>query len=173
MKRIIPFLTLFTGLLLSWGCKKEDTFPPEPAIEFKEFKKLGNDSAQVIITFTDGDGDIGLGQEDTTGPFNNTSKYYYNFFMRYYYQDSLGNFKPFLLYLNTDTILDTLDFNYRVPNLTQNDQKESLTGDIIVTLHPFTLYHAPGHNVIRYEIYIVDRELHESNKVMSTDILVQ
>lgn len=173
MKRIFILLPLFSALFFSEGCKKEESFPPEPSIEFSEFRQLGHDSAQVVISFTDGDGDIGLSQGDTTAPFNSTSKYYYNFFMRYYYQDSLGNFKPYLAYLNNDTILDTLDFKYRVPNLTQNDQLESLTGDIIVTLYPFTLYHAPGHQVIRYEIYIVDRELHESNKVMSNDIEIQ
>lgn len=175
MKRIAVYfapITVVLILLLS-SCQKEKTFPVEPAITFKEFKKLGHDSAQMIITFTDGDGDIGLGQGDTFPPNKPGTKYYYNLFMRYYYKDTLGNYKPYLTYINADTILDTLDFNYRVPYLTQNGQKESLTGDIIVTLQPFTLYHIPGHHTIRYETYIVDRELHVSNKVMSDDIDVQ
>jgi len=155
------------------GCKREVTFPPEPAITFKEFKKLGNDSAQIIISFTDGDGDIGLAQDDTFPPHNNGSKDYYNFFMRYYYKDTNGNFVPYLAYLNTDTVLDTLDFNYRVPYLTQNGQKESLTGDIIITMQPFPIYYVNGHQTIRYEIYIRDRELNQSNKVMSDDISTQ
>lgn len=173
MKRIHVVTLLFIAGMVFWGCKKEETLPIEPSITFKDFKILGNDSAQITITFQDGDGDIGLAQDDTVAPHNPGSKYYHNFFMRYYYQDSAGAFKPYLAYLNNDTILDTLDYNYRIPYLTQQDQKESLTGDIIVTLYPFTLYHIPGHQIIRYEVNIVDRELHESNKVETTDIDVQ
>lgn len=170
MKRIHVAALLFVAGIVFWGCKKEENLPIEPVVEFKDFKILGNDSAQITITFQDGDGDIGLAQGDTFAPHNPGNKYYHNFFMRYYYKDSAGVYHPYLAYLNADTILDTLDFNYRVPYLTQQDQKESLTGDIIVTLYPFTLYHIPGHGTFKYEVSIVDRELHLSNKVETDDI---
>jgi hypothetical protein len=173
MKRFLLLFSVAAGLsLLFHSCRKEASFPPEPHITFKEFNKLGHDSSQLVVTFTDGDGDIGLNQDDTTGHFARNQKFYYNFFCRYYYKDASGNFVPYLTYLNNDTILDTLDFNYRVPYLTQNGQKESLTGDIVVSMYPFPFYYIPGHHTIRYEIWIADRALNVSNKVMSTDIEV-
>ena len=116
---------LFVVCVVFNSCKKEENFSVVPAISFNEFKKYGSDSATCTINFTDGDGDIGLDQYDTVAPYNLTSKYYYNLYLVYYYQDYTGAWKPYDTKPSTPKI-DTLQYAYRIPNLTQNGQKTSL-----------------------------------------------
>ena len=50
------------------ACLKSEEFPKEPRITFKSFDIQG-DSASLSITFTHGDGDIGLNAGDTFPPY--------------------------------------------------------------------------------------------------------
>ena len=55
-------------VLLLPACLRTEEFPPEPRITFKAFNLVG-DSASIVITFTDGDGDVGLNPGDTFPPY--------------------------------------------------------------------------------------------------------
>ena len=155
---------LFTG-----GLKTEEV-PPEPAIAFKSFGQYP-DSASLVITFTDGDGDIGLAQGQTEPPFDTSSVYYYNFYMDYYLMEA-----------------GTWTFKYaignRIPVITPTGQNKALEGEIsrlIETLQipgfpqPWygVLDDADQGDTIRLDVRIIDRALHTSNMVSTGNIELQ
>jgi hypothetical protein len=150
-------------LLLNTGCLKTEEFPSEPVIEFKSFH-ASNDSASVVISFTDGDGDIGLDQGDTLTPFNPGSTWFYNFFIDYY---TLENG----VWVAPDPPL-ALPLYYRVPNITPTGQNKALEGDIAVALRNPILPGTVG-DTIRLEVRLADRAQHMSNRVSSEPIVVE
>ena len=77
------FVLVISSLLVS--CIKKEDYPDIPSIEFKSFSKINNglgydDKGLLVISFTDGDGDIGLGSQEIQPPYDTASMYYYNFF---------------------------------------------------------------------------------------------
>ena len=67
-------LIVMSGFLFS-ACTKHEVYSVIPAIEYKSFEKIpsntgADNKAYMTITFTDGDGDIGLNPEDTFPPYN-------------------------------------------------------------------------------------------------------
>ncbi|HVA97882.1 MAG TPA: hypothetical protein VNG53_03225 [Bacteroidia bacterium] len=176
MKR--SFLLLFAVLIASGlffsGCIKAPNYPDTPSIAFQSFTKYGTDSAAVVFTFKDGDGDIGLQSSDTTPPFNFDSGnniYYYDCFLEYLYKTSDGSYKPFYDASAPNPLFnDTIYFTYRVPNITPAGKVKVLSGQIQVMLH--APYYFPGHTSIEFNIYIYDRALHKSNVITTPPIPV-
>jgi hypothetical protein len=152
--KIALILLLLLGSTI-YSCKKKDKYPPEPEITFKAFEKFGPDSAHLIISFTDGDGDIGLAQGDTAEP------YLFNFYTKYFQK------------VNGIFIEKELAFplNFRIPILNSSKKSKSLEGDILITL-PEPYYFPNLKDTVQYEIYIKDRALHESNHIRTDEIIV-
>lgn len=146
------------------SCLKPKEFPKTPSIEFKDFVKRG-DSADFIISFKDGDGDIGLNQADTSGNFAPNQPYYYNLVMYYEYKKVDGSFSKFVLPNG-----DTLTYKYRIPNITPTGVNKGIDGDIKVLLS--APYYYPGHTAIKFEAYIYDRALNKSNVIVTSEITV-
>lgn len=167
MKALLNYFTGVTLLLFLYSCLKPEVVPPVPAIEFKDYIKYGIDSADVSITFKDGDGDVGLEQSDTLPPFDPSSTYYNNIYLVYYYKGSDGLFHK---YFNIPT-QDTLKYAYRIPNITPTGQNKILDGEIKVTLRPAPIY-VSGHTVVRFDVYIYDRALNKSNVITTPEITV-
>lgn len=163
-------LLVIVGTSLFSACKKTKSVSSIPEISYNSFTKYGKDSALISINFKDGDGDIGLNQPDTASPFNSKSPYYNNLFMVYYYKGSDGNFHRYFEVL----INDSIDFRYRVPNITPKGKNKSLEGEIKVVLKPvyYAIAASPAHTLIRYQIYIYDRALNKSNVIVSDDISI-
>lgn len=170
-KGFLVFSVIVFAVALAFNsCKKESSFPVVPIISFKEFKKYGNDSATCSINFTDGDGDIGLQQYDTIAPYNASSRYHYNFYLVYYYMDYKGDWKTYDMKPSTPK-MDTLQFAYRIPNLTQDGQKKSLEGEVRVRLNaPYSVPDTVVHGFFKFKIVLIDRALHTSNEVDSGPI---
>lgn len=169
LKRLVfaAFFAAFAAILfLSPGCRKDEKFPVIPHIEFLEFVKYGNDSADFRISFTDGDGDLGLDQGDTLPPFDSASGNAENIYMLYYQKDTLtGQWVTYEL-SPSDTIVNLLTYNYRIPRIDPQGQNKSLEGEIIVHMYPpFNVQ-----NPFKYEVYIKDRALHQSNKIVSPEL---
>lgn len=144
------------------SCLKPETFPVEPAIKFESFTAM-QDSGLLIISFTDGDGDIGLSEADTTGDFAPNSVYHHNLFIEYYEKDDLAGWVR-----GTDLSGDDIEFLYRIPYLTPNGNNKALKGNIEVTIEPS--YFNPlssESDTIKYRIKLVDRNLNESNVIES------
>ncbi len=159
--RKLAALTAVCGTLLS-GCLKTEEFPVEPAITYKEFKQFG-DSASIVVKFTDGDGDIGLGQGDTTGSFAPGQTYYHNFFVEYSKRENGVWSAPFVF---------ALPLYYRVPVVTPTGQNKALEGEIAVALKPYPTLPGTSGDTIRYSVKLVDRALHESNLVYTDAVVV-
>ena len=72
----VILLLIFVCVAIT-SCVKEKSFPPQPAIFFKQFVLYNKDSADCIITFKDGDGDIGILSGDIQSEDDLKMKYLY------------------------------------------------------------------------------------------------
>lgn len=167
MKQIVYCLILIVAVSLT-GCVKEKQFPSQPIIEFKEFiSYVGDhntvDSADCIINFTDGDGDIGLAKDDTVSPPNLRLKYLYK-------NMTDGKFYP-MDAIDSTTAMDTLFFDYRIPNITPDGQYKALDGNIKAKFRTSPVFY-PGHKIVKFEIRLTDRAGNKSNLVSTNEITV-
>jgi hypothetical protein len=166
MKHLPYLILLLLILIIPTGCIKEKQFPAEPIIEFQDFvtyigSKGTVDSADCIIKFTDGDGDVGLMEGDTISPPNLR--------MKYLYKDLVdGNFYP-MDGIDSTTILDTLFFEYRIPTLTPDGQYKALDGTIKAKFRTSPVFY-PGHKVVKFEVVLTDRAGHKSNMVVTREV---
>lgn len=169
MKRQYIIITVLILLIISGSsCKKKEHYPPEPIIEFLSFTNIQNslgidDKGILKIGFTDGDGDIGLKQEDTVYPYDRSGPFYYNFFLKYY-EKQKGIYKEVIIDSN-------LTFNSRLPYLEPNKDNPNIKGEIEIEIfinNPLSVY-----DTIRFDVSICDRKLNVSNIVTTPDIIVK
>lgn len=157
-------LWLLIGCLLLISCRKKDQFPDTPEIGYVSFTKIQNgtgiDNKGILtISFTDGNGDIGLSDADTLPPFNYGSQWYYDFFITYYELQKGVLTKVELPNTN----------NSRIPPVSDGSGKP-VKGEIAVELYinnPFSSY-----DTIAFEVSIADRALNLSNKIMTPYIVI-
>ena len=147
----IAFILVLISLL--FACKKSDQFSDIPYLEFRKYQlkdsvdALGNIAkiCELHLYFTDGDGDIGLFDEDTIAPFD------YNLFVNYFetQNDSLQqiNVSP--------------PFHIRIPNLTPSGQNKSLKVNL---KYDMDLTYRNS-DTIKFELKLFDRALNESDWV--------
>ncbi len=153
LNRYLILLVVVVGALYS--CKKSEEFPVIPELKFEEFLKEYDPSLGIYnrgilkVSFTDGDGDIGLRPNDTVPPYK------YNLFINYYEIQ------------NGDTvrviITDTTDFYARIPMLTPTGSNKSIKGEIEDTLFMYNFN--SQFDTIMFDVRLVDRKLHKSNVV--------
>jgi len=159
-------LRLFIPILVIMAlasCLKKESFPPEPAIEFKSFKTYP-DSARLVLGFTDGDGNLGLNQEDTTGQFCTVGcLYYFNMFCEYY---ELQNGTWTHIPLDPFT---QIPFYYRIPLLEPTGQNKTQQGEISVAMPAY--YLLSDYDTCRFLVHVVDRSLNESNSVWTKSFI--
>lgn len=162
MKSTVPLLIL--SILLAASCKKIETLPPEPRIEFKSFEIfdtldiLGNEAkgGRLKFDFEDGDGDIGL--EPPTAESVDTNNLFLTLFRK-----TDGEMVP----APADDPL--VPSSYRIPYLESEGQNKMLKGTISVT---FIYLFYSASDTIRYDFYIKDRALNQSNVVSTSEIIV-
>jgi hypothetical protein len=165
MKRNL-FILFLAGLLF-WTCKPLVKFPKEPRLTFISLEKVANwsnvdDKALLKLSFTDGDGNIGLNSEDNAPPFDTGSIYKNNFFVTYYAKRN-GEFIAF----------PEFAFNARLSRFFSTDKAEALEGEIEYYLsirNP--LITAPNIDTVMFECWLFDRDLNESNHVFTHEIVV-
>lgn len=166
LKRTLYTAMILAVFLMMFSCKKKEKYPVEPHIEFISFTKIQNslgieDKGTLKISFTDGDGDVGLRKEDTLAPYDSASRFFYNFFITYY-EKQKGNYVAVPLSVTN---------NSRIPDLTPDGEDKTLNGEIEITLfinNPFSQY-----DTIRFDVGIADRALHESNIITTPDIIIK
>jgi hypothetical protein len=147
----IAFILVLISVL--FACKKSEQFSDIPYLEFRKYQlkdsvdALGNIAkiCELHLYFTDGDGDIGLFDEDTIAPFD------YNLFVNYFetQNDSLQqiNVSP--------------PFHIRIPNLTPSGQNKSLKVNLKYDMD--VTYR--NSDTIKFELKLFDRALNESDWV--------
>ena len=155
-------LTILLLSLLLPACRRTEKYAVEPYIEFVSLEPINEPDngmdVRLIFKFQDGDGDIGLDAADIQPPFDTASVYYYNCFITYFEKQN-GEFVEVEL---------PSTLNMRIPRLSYN-LPESMSGEISLDLYannPFSPY-----DTIRYELYIVDRALHHSNTITTTEYI--
>lgn len=162
-------IILFSFVLL-FGCKKKDPTPVAPTITFSEaFLSATNDYSIVRFEFYDGDGDLGLKQDENTGDYE------YNLLVDYYEKvNGVWVLKSPLLVWNFDEQkYDTITMNTRIPFI-ENKNKDALEGNMEVDLliHPLLYNNSGSPDTIKYELILKDRNLHLSNKISTSELIV-
>lgn len=165
------FLVFLAGLTLS-SCVDKPKYPSTPEIEYRDFIRYGNnplspDSVEVVISFKDNEGDVGLAQNDLSGDFKNG-----NLWMIYFY-DSNGTWAAYDATNSPVPPFDTLMTVFQVPVvLPEGDDNEPMQGLIyvkqITKLGGVSLL---SHEKIKYKIYLKDKARNKSN-VIETPPLV-
>ena len=155
--KIVLFIVLLT---LFFACKKREEFSEIPYLEFTKYEikysvdALGNITklCELHLYFTDGDGDIGLFDEDTIPPFE------YNLFVNYFEMknDSLQQ-------INVNP-----PYHIRMPNLMPTGQNKSLKVDVT---YDVDITYRNSHT-IKFELKLFDRALNESEWVSSSLIIL-
>ena len=164
-RTVAKVVGLAAAVLLLAGCFPKEQFPVEPKITMKSLEQFG-DSASLTISFTDGDGDMGLEPSALQSPYDTGSTFYHNMFLEY---EELQNgvwVRPTL----------AIPFYYRIPNITPVGQNKVLEGDISVALKPWPVFPAPpgsSKDTIRFTVQIVDRALHMSNVETSPVVIIE
>lgn len=152
--------------LLLVGCFKTEDYDSVPSITYDEFIAFG-DSAKIIFEFTDGEGDIGLADDQTEAPYNFGSEYYYNVYVEYLEKDDTEGYKYSL-----DPNGDTVAFPIRIHPILDEDEEKPIKGKMEVSLSP--LYYNPfsdQSDTIKFRIQLIDRELNKSNWIESEEII--
>jgi len=139
-------------------------------IKYVDFLKYGNpanpDSVELVVSFTDNEGDIGLEPGDTFGIFKDG-----NIWLEYYYDSAnLGTtWAAFDNSLGTAPF-DTFKIFYRVPPvLPDGDPSEPMKGLIYVKQSPYLKIH----DRIKYVVYLYDRALNRSDTIHTPPISFQ
>ncbi len=154
-KYIIYLCCILTSLF--YTCKRPKTFSKIPYIEFSSFTKIDNGTKKdnkgiLAIYFTDGDGNIGLKEDEDKVP--------YNFYINY-----------FELQEGSWTEVDfATDFNFRLPIINTSEVEQALEGIIELEIffnNPRSLY-----DTIRFECWLFDRDSNESNHIFTPFIIV-
>ena len=167
---LISLIVLILYVIVS--CKKTEQYSIIPHIDFKSLDKIANlttvdDKALLTLSFTDGDGDIGLAEGDTLPPYNPKGDYYYDFFATYMErQNGILKEVPLPIIHNVQ-----LTNNARLPLVTTSGSNKNIKGDIAIEMfinNPLSKY-----DTIAFQIYIIDRALHKSNVIITPDIIVK
>ncbi len=168
MKKTLLYTLLFTALVYS-SCIEKPVYPSTPVIAYENFLKYGNDpknpdSVELVVSFTDNEGDIGLEQSDTVPAFFKSG----NIWLVYFYDSA--NTGIWAAYDNSPASpvpFDTFKFAYRVPPvLPPGDPSEPMKGFIYVKQKPFV----KAHESIKYVVYLYDRALHRSDTIHTPKI---
>lgn len=152
-------------MIISSGCFKKQEFSDIPSISYISFERF-SDSGRVILSFQDGNGDIGLAADELNPPYDPGSKYHYNLYMVYYEKDDVLGWVP-----GKDFNGDTIVFRNRILPVYKGKPR-SIEGKIVATIEPY--FYNPfssQSDTIKYRIKLIDRALHESAWIETEEII--
>ncbi len=163
---IFPFIIIYFQ-----GCRSDHEYPMEPVLKFVDFIFVEETEGIVeqgilVLEFTDGDGDIGLGQADTLPPFNYGGGNYHNFFI-YLYTVQNGKYVPVVF---PDT---SFNFHSRIPRIEFNGNSKAIKGEIEYRFDMLIMKPFLESDTIMIETWITDRAFNKSNIVRTPDIYVK
>jgi hypothetical protein len=165
MKEIKYASLVLVSIIILASCQKIQHAPAIPSIEFTSFTvfdtldPLGNNSkgGRLKFKFEDGDGDLGLNSPTVKTPDST------NLYLSLYRKIGgtmvpVPGFDPLLPYAA-----------YRIPYMERLGQNKILKGTISVTM----IYQSyTAGDTIKYDFYITDRALNESNIVSTNEIII-
>ena len=159
MKAYFLKYLLFFSLIafFVFSCVKKTSYPTTPVIDYKAFYPFQGDSADLQIKFTDGDGDIGVADGDSTRTLWYT----------YYYKDSITH--KFIAYYRP-LFNDTLRTGYIVKSPSNSYNGKPISGELSVRLQQYR--HSKKVKNVKYVIYLYDAAGHKSNVITTPEISV-
>ena len=156
---------IFLSSLL-FACSDKDTNSNVPSLEFLDQFVVSTDAGydsliELHIEYRDNNGDIGLSESDTTGPFKFGEYAFYNLWCTMYVRENGKWVKP----LSPFNPKDTIFLHERFPNITPTTENKRLMGEIALYIpaRPLEL----RRDSVRFEIQLWDRALNKSNLLKS------
>jgi hypothetical protein len=164
--KAIKYLVITTLVILALGsCRKIEQLPPVPLVKFTRFTvfdtltMLGKFKAgRLDFYFEDGDGDVGL--PPPVGNATDATDLYLTLFRK----------KGGVMVGSSDKNDVLLPYpSYRIPFMTRLGVNKILRGTISVSF--LYMFYSPG-DTIKYDFYIKDRALNESNVASTGEIVL-
>jgi len=161
-------LLLIAGIIALVACNDDDDLPDEPVINSVEFLEAEKD---LVINFTDGDGNFGLPDDFIDPPFQAwedsangiINKNHNNLWVDVFVKES-GTYDR----LETP---NPYGFDFRIPFLTPEGQNKQLKVTATYDLVDLDDFISTGvlnvGDTVRFDVTIVDRDLNFSNTVVS------
>ncbi|MDB4161555.1 hypothetical protein N9772_04230 [Bacteroidia bacterium] len=153
-------------ILATYACKPEivgySNVPEIGLIDVNVIENvLAKDSViQLIISYRDGDGDIGLTDSDTVAPYNLGSPYAHNLPITFMVEDANGEFAELVNITNGRLYGNN---HSRVPVITPTGKYKAISGKIKINLTANPAAQSPAS--VYLEIQLIDRALNVSNKI--------
>jgi hypothetical protein len=176
-KPVLPYIIVAMLAFCIASCIKEPDLGPQPVISFNSIKYFprskptGADCIEVKINFEDGDGDLGLDEGDTTGPFKrfdangNINNDFFNYFIDIYLQNSSGNWEPYVFPPGVPT------YNGRFPRINSPTKRKTIQGTLSYYLRIFSTF--PFRNrPLKFKLRIQDRALNSTNYIDTDEIII-
>jgi GH15 family glucan-1,4-alpha-glucosidase len=145
------------------ACQNVNKFPDIPYVRLESYELVAanvdpdvpGEHIVVKFYFTDGDGNIGLNDNQLDPPHCETCGHYYN------------------LFVNVNSKVDgafekTYDYNSRIKDLTPNAQYQVLEGHMIYKIDIANR----ASDTIMIDFYLEDRDINKSNVDMTPEVFV-
>lgn len=155
-------------ILIIIGCKPESLgYSNVPEISLSGVEVLQNQSGtdsliQLVISYQDGDGDIGLSDSDTAAPYNVGSPYAHNLPITFMVEEVGGGFVELV---NKSTGRPYGNNHARIPVITPTSKFKAIDGSIVVNLTANPAAQNPSKVFLK--IKLIDRALNVSNEVQT------
>ena len=162
------FLFILSAAGLLFACIKQEHYPDVPQIEYLDFITVFDTGKYAVrgslsISFTDGNGDIGLSTRDTFPPFNPGGQYYYNYVLTFFNK--------------VNGVFEQVDldppFSARIPVLNPDYPGKAIKGIIVYDTINLAMVPHPGYDTIRFEAFIYDRAKNKSNVISTPEIILK
>lgn len=160
------------------GCPKAPEYPVTPEISFNKIERIPfdnvaarGDSIAVTINYQDGDGDLGLTEDESKQAAYAGTQFVNNYFVEPYIKNSAGQF---VRLADSGRGIAAGIYNSRFPHVSATTDKRSLPlkgtltwGFSFVQYSPFR----PGEEV-RFMVTIADRAKHVSNTITTESVVL-
>lgn len=156
--------SFFLLIMVISSCFKDEAYPIEPIIANPNFVFYA-DSAKLTFDFTDGDGDLGLRQDEVQAPYNPESYYHYNIYLDYFEKDDAEGWVR-----GRDLEGDSIVFKYRIKPIIVKGKARGLKGTIDININHFANPFSDQSDTIKYQIKLIDKALNESNILETAEI---
>ncbi|MEA2040969.1 MAG: hypothetical protein U9N85_00260 [Bacteroidota bacterium] len=158
-------LSIVSFALFLMACPQPPSNPAEPFLEMQQLTLsdtidgLDNIIKRLNFAFklTDGDGNVGLKDEDTTGVFHPDSIFHYNCFAEMYRIEN-GD---------TSQINLNVPLQYRIPYLEPAGENKNLEAIVYINIDITLGNNPPDYDTVFYALYIYDRDFNQSNTISS------
>jgi hypothetical protein len=174
-------LLLLTGLTVS-SCLEPPDYPDTPTIGFQSItsKRITDntgtyDQVTITVSFRDGNGDLGLTNEDKVpgspwaerNPDGSFNPYYNNYYLTPYIRNTANG-----EFVELELPDPSFNYNSTYPPLATDGREAPLRGDLSFSYNFYVGSPFRSGQVVRFDVSILDRALNQSNTVTTDPITI-